>query len=142
MKKGEDFVGITVSYMCHDGEGNYLFQKRGPNCRDEHGRWDTGGGALEFGDTVESTLVKELEEEYGVVPLETEFLGFRDVHRTHEGKPTHWVSLNYRVLVDRSKVVNAEPHKFEAIAWHRLDDLPEPLHSQLPIFFEVFGDRL
>lgn len=142
MKKGIDCIGITVCYMCHDGEGNYLFQKRGENCRDERGRWDTGGGALEFGETVEEALHKELMEEYGVAPLETEFLGFRDVFREHEGQQTHWLSLNFRIRVDRNQAYNAEPHKFEEIGWFPLNNLPEPLHSQLPVFFEVFRERL
>ncbi len=142
MKKGTDHIGISVCYVCHDGEGNYLFQKRGENCRDERGNWDTGGGALEFGETVGGALHKELMEEFGIAPLETEFLGFRDVFREQDGIKTHWLSLNFRVLVDKEKAYNAEPHKFDEIGWFPLSDLPSPLHSQLPVFFEVFGERL
>jgi hypothetical protein len=32
MKKGVDYIGVTVVFACHDGEGNYLFAKRGKNC--------------------------------------------------------------------------------------------------------------
>jgi 8-oxo-dGTP diphosphatase len=142
MKKGTDCIGISVCYVCHDGAGNYLFQKRSENCRDERGRWDTGGGALEFGETVEEALRKELMEEYGVTPLETEFLGFRDVFREQDGVPTHWLALNFRVRVDRDRAHNAEPHKFDEIGWFPLTAVPQPLHSQLPAFFEVFGGRL
>ena len=63
MKKGEDFTGVTIVYFCHDGKGNFLFNKRSKNCRDEIGNWDCGGGALEFGETVEETLKKEVKEE-------------------------------------------------------------------------------
>ncbi|MBI2474503.1 MAG: NUDIX domain-containing protein, partial [Candidatus Taylorbacteria bacterium] len=99
MKKGEDYTGVSVIYLCHDGKGNYLLNKRSANCRDEHGRWDCGGGGLEFGDTVENTLKKEIMEEYGVEVLGSEFLGFRDVHREHDGMKTHWIALDYKVLV-------------------------------------------
>lgn len=37
MKKGEDFTGITIVFLCHDGEGNFLLAKRGAQCRDENG---------------------------------------------------------------------------------------------------------
>lgn len=63
MKKGVDYTGVTVVYLCHDGEGHILFSKRSENCRDEHHTWDPGGGGLEFGDTVENTLKKEISEE-------------------------------------------------------------------------------
>ncbi|HET9641656.1 MAG TPA: NUDIX domain-containing protein [Candidatus Paceibacterota bacterium] len=142
MKKGTDYTGVTVVFACHDGAGRYLFAKRGTNCRDEHGTWDPGGGGLEFGDTVEGTLRKEIKEEYGADVLDFEFLGFRDVHREHNGAKTHWIALDYKVRIDPSQVVNGEPHKFDEIAWFTLDALPTPMHSQYPKFLELYGDRL
>lgn len=142
MQKGEDYTGIAVVYAVHDGKGNYLLNKRSANCRDEHGTWDPGGGGVDFGDTVDDTLRKELKEEYLAEPLEIEFLGFRDVHRTHDGRPTHWVALDFKVLVDPAGVGNGEPHKFDEIGWFRLDALPSPLHSQYPFFLEKYRDRL
>jgi 8-oxo-dGTP diphosphatase len=142
MKKGQDFIGITVCNLCHDGKGNYLLNKRGLGCRDEHGTWDAGGGALEFGDTVENTLRREIGEEYSTDVISYEFLGYRDVHREHEGKKTHWIALDFKVLVDRIKAKNGEPHKFDEIGWFRLEDFPEPLHSQFPKFLEINKGRL
>src|ERR1700685_3937593 len=103
LKKGEDYIGVSVVYLCHDGEGNYLLNKRSNQTRDEHGTWDSGGGGLEFNDTVEGTLKKEITEEYCVDVINSEFLGFRDVHRTNNGQPTHWVTLDFKVLIDREK---------------------------------------
>lgn len=136
MKKGIDYVGVSVSFFCHDGNGNYLLQKRGMNCRDEHGRWDFGGGGLDVHDTVEETLYKEVKEEYGADIISYESMGYRDVHREHDGVKTHWLALYFKVLVDRAQVVNGEPHKFDEIGWFRLDALPDPLHSQIPAELE------
>ncbi len=143
MKRGIDYIGNTVTFLCHDGEGNYLLAKRSVNCRDEHGTWDTGGGGLEFGDTVLDTLAKEIAEEYCTDIIEQEFLGYRDVHRmTPEGTPTHWIALEFKVLVDRTKVAIGEPHKFDELGWFTLDALPSPLHSQLPNALEQYKGRL
>jgi len=142
MQKGVDFIGISIVYICHDGKGNFLFQKRGANCRDENGRWDTGGGGLEFKDTVEETLRKEIMEEYCTPVLAHEFLGYRDVHRENNGKKTHWVALDFKVLVDREKVKNGEPHKFDDIGWFKLDNLPSPLHSQVMNQINSYKDKL
>lgn len=141
-KKGVDHTGVAVIFFCHDGEGNYVLSKRGENCRDEKGRWDCGGGGLDVHSTVEETLRKEIKEELCADILETEFLGYRDVHREHEGEKTHWVALDFKVLVDRSKVQNGEPHKFDEIGWFRIDALPEPLHSQIPKMLEEYHSKL
>ena len=142
LQKGIDYTGVTVVYLCHDGQGHILLNKRSKNCRDEHGTWDPGGGGVEFGETVEGTLKKELREEYCAEILAHEFLGFRDVHRTHEGKKTHWIALDFKVLVDPTKVKNGEPHKFDKIGWFTLDKLPTPLHSQFPGFLEKYKEKI
>ena len=129
MQKGDDFIGITVVFICHDGKGNYLMDKRIKNCRDEHGRWEFGGGALEVGDSVEAALRKELKEEYCVEPIEYKFLDYVDIFRNQDGVDTHWLCLAHLVLIDPDKVCNGEPHKFEELKWCRLDNLPEPQHS-------------
>jgi 8-oxo-dGTP diphosphatase len=142
MKKGQDYTGVTIVFACHDGKGSYLLSKRGVECRDEHGTWDPGGGGLEFDDTVESTLRKEIAEEYCTDVLDFEFLGYRDVHRENNGVKTHWVALDFKVLVDREKVKNGEPHKLEEIRWFTLDNLPTPLHSQFPTFLGLYKEKL
>ena len=142
MQKGIDYIGVTVVYFCHDGKGNVLLSKRGKNARDEHGTWDPGGGGVELGDTVENTLRKEIAEEYCTDVLDYEFLGYRDILRKQNGKDTHWIAIEFKVLVDRAKVKNGEPHKLDAVEWFTLQNLPSPLHSQFPNFLEKYKDKL
>jgi len=142
MNKGEDFIGVTISFFCHDGKGNFLMAKRGACARDENGRWDIGGGGLEFGENVEDRLRTEIKEEYCADILSHDFLGFRDAHRIHNGKQTHWVSLDFKVLVNPVEAKNGEPHKFDDFGWFTLGKLPTPLHSQLPAFFEKYDGKL
>ncbi len=142
MQKGIDYIGITVSYLCHDGQGNFLLNKRSSNCRDEHGAWDFGGGGLDFGETVDDTLKKELMEEYCVEPVNYEFLGYADIFREMDGKKTHWLAIEFLVQVDREKVKNGEPHKFDEIGWFTLDNLPTPAHSTQKYVLEKFKDKL
>jgi 8-oxo-dGTP diphosphatase len=142
MRKGFDYIGNNVMFLCHDGKGNYLFSKRSEKCRDEHGTWDTGGGAVELHDSVEETLRKEIQEEYCTDVLNFEFLGYRSVHREFNGERTHWVALDFKVLIDPAKVQNGEPEKLEEIAWFKLSELPAPLHSQFPYVLEKYKDKL
>lgn len=142
MKKGEDYTGINVTYFCHDGNGRFILNKRSIRCRDEHGCWDPGGGGIDFGDSIEATLRKEIREEYGTDVISFEELGYREVHREHEGKKTHWIAFDFKVLVDPSKVINGEPHKFDAVEWFTLDTIPEKVHSQFPYFLEKYKNKL
>ncbi len=144
MQKGTEYVGVAVVYFCHDGKGNFLMAKRNNNCRDEHGKWDIGGGGVEFGESVEETLKKEIKEEYCTEVLASEFIGFRDVHREHNSRKTHWIALDFKVLVDPGKVSNGEPHKFDEVRWFKLDSLPadSELHSNLPRYFKMYDEKL
>jgi len=142
MKKGVDFIGVAVVFFCHDGQGNFVMAKRSQNARDEQGNWDIGGGGVEFEDTVENNLRKEIAEEYGCAIQNFEFLGYRDVLRIIDGQKSHWIALDYKVLVNKNEVKINEPEKFDDIAWFRIDNLPEKLHSQLHIFFDNYKDRL
>lgn len=142
MIKGVNYTGITVVFFCHDGKGNFLLSKRGKNTRDEHGRWDPGGSAIEFGETVEHRLKTEIKEEYCSPVLDYEFLGYHDVFRKQNGKKTHWICLDFKVLVDPKQVKNGEPHKLVEIGWFRLDNLPSPLHSQFLQYLDDYLEKL
>ncbi|MBI4895050.1 MAG: NUDIX domain-containing protein [Candidatus Aenigmarchaeota archaeon] len=142
LKRGVDFIGVSIIYFCHDGKGNFLMAKRNNNTTDEHGRWDIGGGKLEFGDSVENTLRREIIEEYCTDVISFEFLGYRDVHRIHNDKKTHWIGLDFKVLIDPNKVKIGEPNKFDQIGWFTLKNIPENIHSQLPKFFELYKNKI
>lgn len=143
MKEGIDYIAVGVVFFCHDGKGNILLSKRSKKSRDEYGTWDPGGGSVEFGEAVMDTLSREIKEEYCTDIISSEFLGFRDVHRVDEqGNKTHWIALDFKVLIDRKKVRNGVPEKHEEIGWFKFNNLPKPLHSQFPFFFQKYRERL
>ncbi|MEO5691105.1 MAG: NUDIX domain-containing protein [Candidatus Saccharimonadales bacterium] len=141
LQRGIDHIGISVSFVIHDGEGNIMLHKRGAKARDEQGCWDIGGGAIEFSESINEAIVREIKEEFCVDPIEIKFLTAYDAHRTLNDVPTHWVALVHTVQVDRSKVKNGEPHKIDEIGWFTSSDLPSPLHSQFWKSYQVALDQ-
>lgn len=131
VKRGTDCIGVAVSFVLHDGAGKVLLHKRGEKCRDEQGRWDTGGGALEFGEEFEVCLRREIEEEFCAKALEIRFLDVQNVLREHLGLPTHWINICYAVQVDPAVARNGEPHKIDEIGWFTWDNLPAPPHTTM-----------
>lgn len=130
-KRGVDFIGVTVPFVVHDGKGRFLLQKRSQNCRYEQGRWDVGGGAMEFGESWEEAVRREVKEELGVEPEKVEFIHAFNALRDNDGIPTHWVALVHTVQVDPKKVRIIEKDKIDEIGWFTMDSLPSPLHSQI-----------
>lgn len=139
---GLDHIGVCVVFFCHDDKGNFVMMKRSKNTRDEQECWDIGGGAVEINENIEEKLKDEIREEYCTEILEYEFLGYRDVHRELDGKKTHWIALDFKVLVNASTVKIGEPYKFDDIGWFQLDNLPDNIHSQLPLFFSKYQNQL
>lgn len=135
--KGISFVGITTCFICHDGNGHIFMAKRSKNARDEHGNWDIGGGGLKWGVTAEENVIREVQEEYSTTPIDIKFLSYRDVFRkTSDGTSTHWLALDFLVLVNRNEIKINEPDIFDESGWFTLDNLPSPLHSQLHHTFD------
>ena len=141
--KGVSFVGIATCFFCHDGQGNFVLAKRSNKARDEQGTWEVGGGGLKAGVAVEENIKREVKEEYGADALNLEFLGYRDIFRKlDDGTPTHWLGLDFAVLVNRNEVKNNEPDMFDEVEWFTFKDLPSPLHSQVPTFFKKYEEQI
>ncbi len=132
LRRGIDHIGVSAVAIIHDGQGKVLLQKRGPKARDENGHWDVVGGAVEFGETIQETLMREIAEELCTKPIDIKYLVTFEAHRKHQGAKTHWVAIAHTVLVDPKTVKIGEPHKMAAIGWFNADSLPTPLHSQFP----------
>ncbi|MFD0889400.1 NUDIX domain-containing protein, partial [Streptosporangium algeriense] len=104
--------------------------------RDEPGTWDCGAGALEYGESFEAAVAREVREEYSADALDVETIGVRNVVRAEPD--SHWVAVVFAVRVDPAGVAIGEPHKFDRLDWFDPDDLPEPGHSQLPETLALF----
>lgn len=140
LKRGIDHIGVSASFVIHDGLGRILLHKRSNKCRDEHGRWDVGGGAIEFGESIEDAMRREVMEEFCVEPLAMQFLTVYDAHREHNGVKTHWIAIIYAIQVDPNKIKVGEPEKVDEIGWFTSKDLPSPLHSQFRKSFTAAHD--
>ena len=142
LRKGFDYIGITCVFICHDGKGNILMHKRSKNCRDEIGCWDAGGGALEFGETFEEGVKREIKEEYCSDVINLKFLGPHNIIREHNREKTHWVALLFMAQVDPTQVKIGEPKSMDEIGWFSEDNLPTPLHSAFLPFFKIVKSKL
>lgn len=64
MKKGIDYIGVGVGAVIFNQNGGIFLAKRGKEARNERSRWEFPGGGVEFGETLENAIVREVKEEY------------------------------------------------------------------------------
>lgn len=127
MIAGVDYPGLAVVFYCHDGNKHFALGKRSTNTRAYHGHWDGGGGQIEFGETVQEAIDRELLEEFGCTgKVEYEFPASTRVFEK-DGKTNHWVVLRFLIRVNHEDVRNNEPRSIDEVSWFTLDNLPEPL---------------
>lgn len=85
--------------------------------------WSIPGGAIEFGETAEHAIIREFQEETGLLCEVIGFLGYFDyILQTEQ---THWVSLFFvmgRLSLQEPK--NMEPEKHLRLQWHTWNALP------------------
>ncbi len=139
---GLDYTGLTASFICHDGKGNFLFAKRSQKCRDEQGAWEFGGGQIEFGEDPAEAVMREVKEEFNVTCKHPQFLGHTNLIRKHEGKTTHWLAFSFLIKVNPKQVKNTEPKSIDELKWCKLTKLPYPLHGPTKIFIKKFKKEL
>ena len=110
------------AFILDDYERLLLVQRRR---EPEAGHWGLPGGKVDFGETVEAAVAREIEEELGVAIRLDGLLCLVDQIDAAAG--THWVAPVYRAVIASGTPVNREPAALAGIGWFALDALPEPL---------------
>lgn len=123
MKKGIDYIGVGVGAVIVNAQGRIFLAKRGKEARNESGKWEFPGGAVEFGETLELALVREVKEEYGFDIEVQELLDV--VNHIIPDEKQHWVSPTFLCRVKSGTPRILEPHKCDEIGWFALVEIPE-----------------
>ncbi len=123
MKKGVDYIGVGVGAVIVDGDGKVFLARRGREVRNESGKWEFPGGGIEFGETMEHALIREVREEYG---FQIEVMELLDVvDHIIPAERQHWISPTFLCRPKSGTPSIREPHKCTEIGWFTLDAIPE-----------------
>lgn len=93
MKRGIDFIGVGVGAIIFNEEGKILVAQRGPKAKNEKGKWHFPGGSVEFGETCEAAVVREIKEEFAIDIKVLELLHV--VNHILPDEHQHWVSPQF-----------------------------------------------
>ena len=112
------YPGAAVRAIIADPEGRILFLKR-QNTRYSNGQWCLPGGKVEFGQTVEEAVVKEVAEETFLRCLDCRFLFYVDSLPNVENE-NHFINFYFSCRTSGEVVLNEESADY---AWVKTEEM-------------------
>lgn len=125
MKAGVDYIGVGVGAVIENDSGQIFLSKRGDAARNERGLWEFPGGAVAYGETLSTALIREIHEEFGIEIHVGQLLDVVDHILPQENQ--HWISPTFICSVASGEPRIMEPEKCSAIGWFALDEIPDGL---------------
>ncbi|MFO0971554.1 MAG: NUDIX domain-containing protein [Candidatus Saccharimonadales bacterium] len=119
----EQIPKIGIGLIVQRGNTILLGQRKG-----SHGAGEFGGpgGHFEHGESLESSILRELKEEAGP-DLRVKDLGLLCITNLTRYMPKHYLDVGMVAEYVDGEPVVMEPDKLTSWGWYDLDNLPSPL---------------
>lgn len=125
MKAGIDYIGVSVGAFIINYRKEVLLVKRSKFAKNERGKWEAPGGAVEFGEKREDAIKREIKEELGVDIKIIKVLNVADEILKKDKQ--HWLPTTFLVRIKKGRPKIMEPRKHEKVGWFKLNKIPKPL---------------
>ena len=123
MKPGKDYIGVGCGAFILNNSNEVLLQQR--NKEPEKGYWSIPGGKLEWMETFEEAVKREIKEECDIDIKVVRLLGICD--HIVKSEDQHWVSPSFLCKIEKGEPKIMELNKHLDMKWFSLDNLPEKL---------------
>lgn len=128
MKRGVDYIGVGVGAIIINADQQLFLSLRGPKAQNQRGKWEFPGGSVEFNETLEQTIVREIDEEYGIKIAVVELLDVVDDILPEEKQ--HWVAPTFICKHLSGIPTIREVEKCSEIGWFSISNA-----EKLPLSF-------
>ena len=91
------------------------------------GSWALPGGHLKVGEKTKDCVIRELDEEVGIFPLEANLIGVVNDTPDIPGQTNHYVRFVYYVTKFSGEVINRKPDRCDGWEWFEKTNLPQPI---------------
>lgn len=112
---GKDCIGVGVGALILNDKNEVLLALRSQQAKNEKGKWEIPGGAVEFGETLEAALHREVFEEFGVTI--SIIKRFNVVDHILPDEQQHWVAQTFLCRIVSGEPKNCEPEKCDGLGW-------------------------
>lgn len=122
-------VGVSVLIMNGD---RVLLEKRSKEPMT--GAWQAPGGHMEFGESLEETATREVQEELDITISD---LRFRTLtNDVFEAEKKHYITIWMEAKYDSGEPKVKAPYEESEVGWFTWDSLPGPLYLPLQHLLE------
>lgn len=121
MKKGIDYIWVWTWAMVFNNLGEVFISQRWPKAKNEKWKWEFPGGGVDFGETCENTILREVKEEFDMHIEITELLEV--VNHIIPEENQHWVSPSYIAKYISWDIKIMEDDKCVWFKWVKLEEL-------------------
>ena len=139
-RKDRNFVDITrtAALWVNDEEGNILIAQRGLKMKNSPGLWGPAvAGTVEEGETYESNIIKEAEEEIGLKNIKP-ILGPKFYRKTF-----HKFFAQYFIIeIPKNTKLQIQKNEVEAIKWVTRVELINLLKEKPETFLKNFRETI
>ncbi len=123
IKPGKNYIGLSVFALIFYNNEFLLVQslQSEKKSKEYENIWSMPGGTVEFGETCEKALLREIKEETNLDIDKTELINYNDYIK----KDKHWVALNFKAKTKSKNIKNLEPNKNVNFHWFNFNNIPE-----------------
>ncbi|MFA6514905.1 MAG: NUDIX domain-containing protein [Candidatus Paceibacterota bacterium] len=133
-RDSQDIVRATGLWVT-DKDGNILLAQRAFSKKHDPGLWGPAvGGTVEEGETYESNIIKEAEEEIGLVNI--------NFNAVNKARVYSCFAKLYTAVVDHDYNFVKQDEEVEDIKWFSKNELEELLEEKPEIFFKNFKELI
>ena len=122
MNEPRPYVGMGILVL--RGQQVLLGKRRGSHGA---GYYAAPGGHLEYGESFETAIRREVREETGLEITNLRLLSVGNYLFTRTDGERHYVDVDFVCEAPQGEAELCEPDKCEGWAWYRLEALPQPL---------------
>ncbi len=127
MKQGIDYIGVGCGALILNEKEEVLVMKRSNKCKNQRGHWQIPGGTVEFNETFQEAIKREVQEELGIEIEVGELLTLCNDIMPEEKQ--HWITPQFLCKIKGGVITNKEPEKHEQIQWlslEKIEQIEEP----------------
>jgi len=135
---GKDHIGLGVGAVILRNKTQILLIKRSKKLAKERttvGMWSIPGGEVEFAETAESAICREVQEELGIVIRIKKLIGHWD--QILPRAKVHWHSVTFLCSITSGTPTIKEPEKIAQLKWFDMNKIPKNsgvAHVAAPLF--------
>lgn len=141
-KPGKDYIWLGCWALILDEQKQILLMQRANWSGNESWYWSQPGGKVDFGEKVETAIIREIKEELNIQIQLLKFLCYTDHIISDENQ--HWVAISYLAKIIDGTPKIMEPSKCQDLQWFDINQVPAlltaPTIDALGVYQKLLSD--